>query len=113
MALSLLTSPQKSVFWSAPAEFAGDFVIEDPLAFDYLSQQVGYWLFGSLTTRTSRAQYFAMVLYGLHLVDEAVRGKDVDDETRKRIFERWERFWALAIHEYRGGEFEGRVPIVV
>ncbi len=104
--MEALAQPHKSLFWSAPNDFAADFVIEDPLAFDYLGQQVGYWLFGGLTTRTSRAQYIAVVLYGLWLVDEAVRGLDVDDEHRKELFERWERFWALAIHEYRGGAFE-------
>lgn len=106
MQLQLLQSPQKYLFWSAPADFTGDFVIEDPLAFDYLSQQVGYWLFGGLTTRTSRAQYVALVLYGLSLVEEVLQGKEADDELRKRLFERWERFWALAVFESRGGEFE-------
>ena len=95
----------RSLFWSQPDDFAGDFVIEDPLAFDYLSQQVGYWLFGGITTRTSRAQYFPVVLYGLELVERATRSRPigVDDPERKQLFERWERLWALAVHESRDG----------
>lgn len=104
-----LRAPQQSIFWSAPRAFDAEFVIEDPLALDYLSQQVGYLLFGGITTRTSRAQYFAMVLHGLHLIDEHVASRVVgaSDDERKDLFERYERLWALAVHEYRGGD----VPI--
>lgn len=103
--LTPLPQPHRSLFWSQPDDFASDFVIEDPLAFDYLSQQVGYWLFGGLTTRTSRAQYFAVVLYGLCLVEHEVQRRPlgVEDAERKQLFERWERLWALAVHEFRGG----------
>ena len=75
-----------------------DFTAEDPLALDYLGQQVGLWLFRGFTTRTARAQNYAVVLYGLRLTDEAIRKYAYagDDETRTRLFERWERFWALA-----------------
>jgi hypothetical protein len=110
--LAPLSQAHRSLFWSQPNDFAADFVIEDPLAFDYLSQQVGYWLFGAITTRTSRAQYFAVVLYGLWLVETEVQGRTigVDDTERKRLFERWERLWALAVHEYRGGDFAQSDP---
>ncbi|SAK99912.1 hypothetical protein AWB78_05852 [Caballeronia calidae] len=94
------------LFWSAPLASDSDFTAEDPLALDYLGQQVGLWLFRGFTTRTSRAQNYAVVLYGLDLADKAVRqfGYPGDDETRVRLFERWERFWALATLEYRKGQ---------
>lgn len=105
--LQPLSQPHRAMFWSAPTDFTGDFVIDDPLAFDYLGQQVGNWLFGGLTTRTSRAQYVAVVLFGLSLIDEWGRGhgEALDDDRRKELFERWERLWAMAVHEFRGGAF--------
>lgn len=98
----------KDLFWSAPLEVDADFTLEDPLALDYLSQQVGLWLFPRFTTRTSRAQYYAVVLYGLHLADKAVHelGYSGDDDTRTRLFERWERFWALATVESLNGRLD-------
>lgn len=94
------------LFWSAPLASDSDFTAEDPLALDYLGQQVGLWLFRGFTTRTSRAQNYAVVLYGLHLADKALHkyGYPGDDETRTRLFERWERFWALATLEFRNGQ---------
>ena len=104
--LQILDAPPKGLFWSAPLGLDSDFTAEDPLALDYLGQQVGLWLFRGFTTRTARAQYYAVVLYGLHLADKAVRhyGYLGDDETRTRLFERWERFWALATLESRNGQ---------
>jgi hypothetical protein len=83
-----------------------DFTAEDPLALDYLAQQVGLWLFRGFTTRTARAQNYVVVAYGLRLAEKAVDryGYPGDDETRTRLFERWERFWALATLECRGGQ---------
>ena len=106
--LAPLKSLPDGLFWSAPLTSDSDFTAEDPLALDYLGQQVGLWLFPGFTTRTSRAQYYAVVLYGLHLADRAVRvyGYSGDDETRTRLFERWERFWALATLECRNGTLE-------
>jgi hypothetical protein len=42
-------------------------------------------MFRGFTTRTSRAQYYAVVLYGLHLADVAIGtyGYPSDDKTRK------------------------------
>jgi hypothetical protein len=93
------------MFWSAPHALDSDFTPEDPLALDYLGQQVGLWLFKGFTTRTSRAQNYAVVLYGLDLADKAVQKYEYssNDETRLRLFERWERFWALATLEFRNG----------
>lgn len=99
----------KTLFWSAPLSADSDFTAEDPLALDYLGQQVGNWLFRGFTTRTSRAQYYAVVLYGLHLVDLAITAhghNHRDDRTRNQLFERWERFWALATLESRNGDLQ-------
>jgi len=108
MRIHALSAPPDGLFWSAPLAPDSDFTAEDPLALDYLGQQAGLWLFPGFTTRTSRAQYYAVVLYGLHLVDKAVEkyGFPGDDETRTRLFERWERFWALATLEFRKGQLE-------
>src|SRR5262249_25502457 len=96
--LQILDSPPGGLFWSAPLGVDSDFTAEDPLALDYLAQQVGLWLFRGFTTRTARAQNYAVVAYGLRLAEKAVDryGYPGDDETRTRLFERWERFWALA-----------------
>ncbi|PRP99386.1 hypothetical protein ENSA5_28950 [Enhygromyxa salina] len=101
-----LNQPPSSLFWSAPVDRDTDFTAEDPLALDYLGQQVGNWLFPGFTTRTGRAQYYLVVLYGLHLVERAIQrhGYPGDDQTRTRLFERWERLWALATLESRHGE---------
>ena len=106
MTLQILDAPPKGLFWSAPLGMDSDFTAEDPLALDYLGQQVGLWLFQGFTTRTARAQYYAVVLYGLYLADKAILhyGYLGDDETRTRLFERWERFWALATLESRSGQ---------
>ena len=106
--LEALKTPPEGLFWSAPLESDSDFKKEDPLALDYLGQQVGLWLFRGFTTRTNRAQYYPVVLYGLHLADKAVHqyGYLGDDRTRIRLFERWERFWALATLESRSGQLE-------
>ena len=104
--LEPLSTPPDGLFWSEPQALDSDFKKEDPLALDYLGQQVGLWLFPGFTTRTDRAQYYAVVLYGLHLADKAVGqfGYPGDDETRTRLFERWERFWALSTLEFKNGE---------
>ena len=101
--LEALKTPPEGLFWSEPLSPESDFKKEDPLALDYLGQQVGLWLFRGFTTRTGRAQYYAVVLYGLNLADKAVLkyGYPGDDGTRTRLFERWERFWALATLEFR------------
>jgi hypothetical protein len=101
----------QSFFWSAPVNDS-EFTAEDPLALDYVAQQVGLMLLPTLTTRSSRAQAYAVVLYGLYLAGRAieVHGLDDDDEVRRRLFERWERFWALATLESRGGRVERGDP---
>jgi hypothetical protein len=110
--LAPLTRPTASLFWAAPLDQSTEFAPEDPLALDYLSQQVGLWLFANLTTRTNRAQNYAVVLYGLALAEQAIAHYRLpaDDETRERLFERWERFWALATLEYWQGRLSRGDP---
>lgn len=96
----------RSLFWTRPPPSGSELATEDPLALDYISQQIGLWLLPALTTRSSRAQAFAMVLYGLHLAELAAQqyGEPATDEARRELFERWERFWALATVESRDGD---------
>jgi hypothetical protein len=111
----LITIPARQAerffFWSAPVQDS-EFTAEDPLALDYIAQQVGLFLLPTLTTRSSRAQAYAMVLYGLHLAQRALDqyGLEDDDDTRRALFERWERFWALATLESRDGRLERGDP---
>lgn len=104
--LASLGDPGRSLCWVAPVAADSELATEDPLALDYISQQVGLKLLPALTTRSSRAQAFAMVLYGLALAERAVGeyGEPSTDESRRLLFERWERFWALATIELRNGE---------
>lgn len=105
IALVPLARPAEVLLWAAPLPGDSEFVLEDPLALDYLGQQVGYFLLPALTTRSGQAQYFAVVLYGLDLAERALREyhlPDTDDD-RGRLFERWERLWALATLESRHG----------
>jgi hypothetical protein len=87
------------IFWSSGLSPVSEFVAEDPLALDYIAQQVGLWLLPGLTTRTSRAGYYPMVLYGLTLAEVAVErfGFPKRDAVIQQLFERWERFWAIAV----------------
>jgi hypothetical protein len=106
-----LDRPAASLFWSAPSPDS-EFAPEDPLALDYVAQQVGLTILPTLTTRSSRAQSYAVVLYGLDLAQRhlAALGEPDDDEMRRALFERWERFWALAVLEARGGVIERGDP---
>jgi hypothetical protein len=98
--------PARSFTWTATVADDSEMVSEDPLGLDYIAQQVGLRLLPTLTTRSTRAQAFAMVLYGLRLADQAIHefGLSPTDEVRRELFERWERFWALATMESRNGE---------
>ncbi len=106
VALATLEDPERALCWVAPVAEDSELATEDPLALDYIAQQVGLMLLPALTTRSSRAQAFAMVLYGLALAERAIGryGEPATDESRRSLFERWERFWALATMEYRGGD---------
>jgi len=101
-----LQNPVQSFCWVAPAEDSSELTTEDPLALDYVAQRVGLLLLPALTTRSSRAQAYAMVSYGLALAERAIGtyGYPATDEKRRELFERWERFWALATFEFREGQ---------
>jgi hypothetical protein len=103
--LASLGDPGRSLCWVAPVAEGSELATEDPLALDYVAQQVGLMLLPTLTTRSSRAQAFAMVLYGLDLAERAITryGEPSTDDSRRVLFERWERFWALATVEFREG----------
>lgn len=105
MQLLSVERPERALFWTAPASANNELATEDPLGFDYVAQQIGLLLLPALTTRSTRAQGFAMVLYGLALADRAVAhyGLPATDEERRKRFEPWERFWALAALEYKKG----------
>lgn len=98
--------PDIALFRTAPRAPSTDFTPEDPLAFDYLGQQIGNWLWPGFTSRTSRAGYYPFVTYGLRLCDELAtrEGLGRDDVTIRALFERWERLWALAVCAYHGGQ---------
>jgi hypothetical protein len=100
--MSLLTPP---LYWTAPRLPSGDFSPEDPLALDYIGQQVGNWIWPGFTSRTGRAGYYMMVCYGLKKVDELLgrHGLARTDDNRRVWFERFERIWALAICAHYGG----------
>ena len=96
------------IFWSSSLSPASEFVADDPLALDYIAQQIGILLLPGLTTRTSRAGYYTMVLYGLTLAEEAVErfGLPKRDAVIQQLFERWERFWAMSVSRLH----RGRIP---
>lgn len=104
--LTSLKKPERVLFWTAPVSDIGEMTTEDPLGLDYVAQQIGLLILPTLTTRSTRAQAYAMVLYGLSLTEQAVQkyGYTNTDEKKRELFEQWEKFWALATLEYRGGE---------
>ena len=73
--LNTLRSPPDGLFWSEPFALDSDFTKEDPLALDYLAQQVGLWLFLT-ASRLRRAGRSATrwLCTGLHLVSAYEHG---------------------------------------
>lgn len=106
VSLTPMRAPREALFWTRPPPASSELATEDPLALDYIAQQIGLWMLPTLTTRSSRAQAFAMVLYGLGLAEIATQrfAEPATDESRRVLFERWERFWALATVESRAGD---------
>jgi hypothetical protein len=86
--------------WSAPRfHDGGDFAPEDPLAVDYIGQQLGNRLWPGFTTRTSRAFYYVVVCYGLRVAERLLQahGLASQEEQVRAWFLRWEKLWALAV----------------
>lgn len=67
--LSVIEKSAVTFFWTASFADDSELLPLDPFALNYLAQEVGLWLFPTLTTRTSRAQYYCVVHYGIALVD--------------------------------------------
>ena len=101
-----LEHPSRSLIWTAPVSDGSELTSEDPLGLDYIAQQFGLLILPTLTTRSTRAQAFAVVVYGLALAERAIERHSypATHDTRRELFERWERFWALATFEYRAGK---------
>ena len=53
--LATAEDPERSLCWVAPVAEDSELATEDPLALDYIAQQVGLMLLPALTTRSSRA----------------------------------------------------------
>lgn len=92
VSLTPLPRIETALYWSARPAADSEFTPEDPLALDYLAQQVGLWLFPALTTRTNRPQNYAVVLYGLTSRSAPWQSTSYprmppDDDTRTRLFE--------------------------
>ncbi len=94
------------VFWTSADDDPTEFVAEDPLALDYLAQQVGNALLPGFTTRTSRANTYTVVLYGLRAAERCLERHDLPPGERvvEETFERFERIWALAVTHHFGGK---------
>lgn len=99
-------SATPELFWTLKGDLSSDFTAEDPLALDYIAQQIGNWLLPGLTSRTTRSFYYPMVLYGLDLAEEAIDtfGLLRRDNVIQDLFERWERLWAFGVARYHGGK---------
>lgn len=98
-----------ALFWAQPRIPSGDFTPEDPLAIDYIGQQIGNWLWPGFTTRTSRTGYYVVVVYGLKIAEELAheQGLPLTDDSIRSIFERWEKLWALAVCRWHDGDISG------
>lgn len=68
-------SPSKSLFWTAAVADTRAMTTDDPLGLEYITQQVGLMMLPTFTTRSSRAQAYAMVLYGLRRAGGTRRGE--------------------------------------
>jgi hypothetical protein len=101
-----------SIFLAEPTGASGDFARPDALALDFLGRQVGLTIVPRLTDRATRAQSYAVVLYGLSLAHEAAdhHGLATTDDEIERGFARFERVWALACLESRRGEIAAGSP---
>ena len=72
----------------------------DPLAFDYFAQQLGNEILPSFTTRTERARYYTVVLYGLYLAQKYLKETGdgvVHEKDILEYFKKYERLWAKAV----------------
>jgi hypothetical protein len=74
-ALASMEQPGRAFFWTAPVADGSELATEGPLALDYVAQQVGLLLLPALTTRSTRAQAYAMVVYGLSISSSSLASR--------------------------------------
>ncbi|TWH80395.1 hypothetical protein [Sedimentibacter saalensis] len=95
--------------WTKYSPLENESSLQDPLAFDYFAQILGNVVLPSFTTRTSRARYYSMVCYGLHISKKylSLQGRPFFDKDILEIFKLYEKYWARAVVEsYDGKLFE-------
>lgn len=95
-----------NIFWSKYTQLESSTSSADPLALDYMAQQLGYLILPNFTTRTSRARYYSMVCFGLKVCEKAAKklNKVLDDSLIKDCFEIYEKFWAISVADYYVGD---------
>ena len=99
-----------NIFWMKYSPLEGNVSATDPLAFDYLAQQLGYLPLPNFTGRTSRARYYSMVCYGLYICEAAIGRSQIfyNDESVMKFFEIYEKYWAYAVILSYNGELKER-----
>lgn len=95
-----------NIYWMKYSPLESNISATDPLALDYMAQQLGYLPLPNFTGRTSRARYYSMVCYGLYICEQIIiRDKLLfNDQTVVKLFELYEKYWAYAVvYSYNGG----------
>ncbi|MGI6469382.1 MAG: hypothetical protein GXZ09_02815 [Syntrophomonadaceae bacterium] len=87
------------IFWTKYSPLENHVSATDPLALDYMAQQLGYLPLPNFTTRTARARYYSVVCYGLMICEKAIEkyGYSMNDKTVSRLYELYEKYWAYAV----------------
>lgn len=101
-----------AIFWTKYSPLENTISATDPLALDYMAQQLAYLPLPNFTTRTSRARYYSMVCYGLAICEEYINRHRLifNDKTVMRLFELYEKYWAYAVVASYKGEMKERDP---
>lgn len=101
-----------AIFWTKYSPLESVISATDPIALDYMAQQLGYLPLPNFTTRTSRARYYSMVCYGLAICEEYINRHRLifNDKTVMRLFELYEKYWAYAVVASYKGEMKERDP---
>ena len=95
-----------NIYWMKYSPLESSLSATDPLALDYMAQQLGYLHLPNFTGRTSRARYYSVICYGLYICEEVIRRENLlfHDNTVLKLFELYEKYWAYAvIRFYNGG----------
>lgn len=88
-----------NIYWMKYSPLESNVSSTDPLALDYMAQQLGYLPLPNFTGRTSRARYYSMVCYGLFICEEKIKRDNLifNDSTIMKLFELFEKYWAYAV----------------